>query len=151
MKMTNQWNIFIYRLWAPIYDATINHFFMPGRKRALEVLALKPGERVLIVGIGTGADFPWLPEGVETTGIDISPEMLARARPKLPGCCATVELIQGDAQTQVVADDSYDAALLNLLLSVVTDGHACLQTTLQVLKPVGGQWCLISSCQTRAF
>lgn len=137
MKMTNQWNIFIYRLWAPVYDTTINHFFMPGRKRALEVLALKPGEHVLIVGIGTGADLPWLPAGVEATGIDISSEMLARAREKLPGCSADVQLIQGDAQAQVVADGSFDAALLNLLLSVVTDGHACLQATLQALKPGG--------------
>ena len=35
MKMTNRWSRFIYRLCAPIYDAALGHFFMPGRKRAL--------------------------------------------------------------------------------------------------------------------
>ena len=37
MKMTNRWNRFIYRLWAPVYAATVNHMFMPGRRRAMDV------------------------------------------------------------------------------------------------------------------
>lgn len=137
MKMTNRWNRFVYRLWAPVYDATVNHFFLPGRKRALEALALQPGERVLIVGIGTGADLPFLPEGVEATGIDLSPEMLAKARLKLPQCRAKVELIQGDAQESLVGEKTFDAAILNLILSVAPDGGACLQSTLMALKPGG--------------
>ena len=36
MKMTNQRNLLAYRHWAPIYDATVHHLFMPGRKRALQ-------------------------------------------------------------------------------------------------------------------
>jgi phosphatidylethanolamine/phosphatidyl-N-methylethanolamine N-methyltransferase len=63
MKMSNRWNRIIYRLWAPVYDSTVNHFFRPGRKWALEVLALQPGERVLLPGVGTGADLPLLPTG----------------------------------------------------------------------------------------
>ena len=43
MKMTNRWNQFIYRLWAPIYDSTVNRIFLPGRKRALDLLDLQPG------------------------------------------------------------------------------------------------------------
>jgi len=43
VKMTNRWNQFIYRLWAPIYDVALGHFFMPGRKRALELLGLQSG------------------------------------------------------------------------------------------------------------
>ena len=137
MKMTNLHNLATYRLWAPVYDATVNHIFAPGRKRALEVLALQPGEKVLIVGIGTGADLPFLPEGVEATGIDLSPDMLAKARLKLPACRATVNLIQGDAQVLLVPENSCDAAILNLILSVVPDGRACLQAALRALKPGG--------------
>jgi len=137
MKMTNLHNLAAYRLWAPVYDATVNRFFISGRRRALEVLALQPGEKVLIVGVGTGADFPYLPAGVEATGIDLSPEMLAKARNKLPACRATVELIQGDAQALLVPENSCDAAILNLILSVIPDGHACLQSALRALKPGG--------------
>jgi ubiquinone/menaquinone biosynthesis C-methylase UbiE len=137
MKMTNRWNQFIYRLWAPIYDSTVNRIFLPGRKRALELLDLQPGEQVLIVGIGTGADLPLLPAGVSVTGIDLSPEMLAKCRLKLSRCPATVKLIEGDAQTSLVEPASFDAVILNLILSVIPDGNACLRSALCALKPGG--------------
>jgi phosphatidylethanolamine/phosphatidyl-N-methylethanolamine N-methyltransferase len=108
MKLTNRWNQFIYRLWAPIYDSTVNHVFMPGRKRALELLALRSGERVIIVGVGTGADFPLLPQGVDATGVDLSPDMLAKARLKLDRYPVSVKLIQGDAQTLLVDEAAFD-------------------------------------------
>jgi phosphatidylethanolamine/phosphatidyl-N-methylethanolamine N-methyltransferase len=137
MKMTNRWNRFIYRLWAPVYDATINRLFRPGRKRAMELLDLQPGESVLVVGVGTGADLPLLPPGVQAVGIDLSTEMLAKARSKLPLPGRDVSLIQGDAQTLLVEQASYDALLLNLILSVIPDGKACLRENLRALKPDG--------------
>jgi phosphatidylethanolamine/phosphatidyl-N-methylethanolamine N-methyltransferase len=137
MKMTNLHNLTAYRRWAPIYDATVNHIFLPGRKRAFEVLALRRGERVLLVGVGTGADFPYLPGGVDVMGIDLSPEMLSRARLKLKHCVADVTLIQGDAQNLLVKPASFDAVVLNLILSVIPDGRACLQAAIQALKPGG--------------
>jgi ubiquinone/menaquinone biosynthesis C-methylase UbiE len=137
MKMTNHWNRFIYRLWAPIYDSTVDHFFRPGRRRALELLNLQGGEKVLLVGVGTGADLPLLPEGVDATGIDLSPDMLAKARLKRTRNLLAVELIQGDAQTLLVDEASFDAVILNLILSVIPDGNACLQSALRALKPKG--------------
>ena len=137
MKMTNHWNQIIYRLWAPIYDSTVNRLFEPGRKRSIGLLNLQPGERVLLVGVGTGADLPFLPGGVEATGVDLSPDMLAKARLKLPNCRAAVKLIQGDAQVLQVPESTYDAAILNLILSVVPDSRACLQSALRAVKPGG--------------
>ena len=137
MKMTNRWNRIIYRLWAPIYDATVNRFFLPGRRRAMEVLALQPGERVYIVGAGTGADLPFLPRGGKAVGVDYSPEMLRMARRKLPHLLSAVQLVQGDAQQRLVPEGSFDAAILNLILSVIPDGQACLRATLSALKPGG--------------
>lgn len=137
MKMTNRWNQFIYRLWAPIYDSTVNRIFMQGRRRAMQLLDLRGEERVLIPGIGTGADLPLLPAGVEVTGIDLSPAMLAKARLKLDRCPAAVKLIEGDAQALLVEPVSFDAVILNLILSVIPDGNACLQSALCALKPNG--------------
>src|SRR5512135_2258354 len=113
MKMTNRWNQFVYRLWAPVYDSTVNRIFMRGRRRAMQLLDLQPGERVLIPGIGTGADLPLLPAGVEVTGIDLSPAMLAKARRKLERCPARVKLIEGDAQALLVEPLSFDTVILN--------------------------------------
>ncbi len=137
MKMTNGWNRFIYRLWAPVYDATVGRFFLPGRKRAFDLLNLQPGERVLLVGVGTGADLPLLPEGVQATGIDFSPDMLARARRKLPLAGREINLLEGDAQQLLVDEFSYDAVIFNLILSVIPDGSACLGENLRALKPGG--------------
>jgi phosphatidylethanolamine/phosphatidyl-N-methylethanolamine N-methyltransferase len=137
MKMTNRWNRFIYRLWSPVYDSTVGHFFLPGRKRALALLDLQPGEHVLLVGCGTGADLPFLPEGVEAVGIDLSPEMLARAHARLPLPGRSVTLIMGDAQHLLVEEFSFDTVIFNLILSVIPDGATCLRENLRALKPGG--------------
>lgn len=137
MKMTNHWNQFIYRLWAPIYDATVGHFFLLGRRRAIEVLYLQPGERILLVGAGTGADLPLLPQGVQAVGVDLSADMLAQARQKLPLPGREVTLLQGDAQQLLVDEAAFDAVIFNLILSVIPDGAACLRENLRALKPDG--------------
>jgi ubiquinone/menaquinone biosynthesis C-methylase UbiE len=137
MKMTNRWIQFIYRLWAPIYDTTVGHFFLPGRQRAIELLNLQPGERVLLVGVGTGADLPLLPMGVQAIGVDISPYMLSRAQQKLPLPGRDVALLQGDAQQLLVDEARFDAVIFNLILSVIPDAAACLKENLRALKPGG--------------
>jgi phosphatidylethanolamine/phosphatidyl-N-methylethanolamine N-methyltransferase len=137
MKMNNRWNRIIYRLWAPIYDSTVEHFFVRGRRRAIQILSMQPGERLLLVGVGTGLDLPLLPVGVEAVGIDLSTAMLGRARAKLPLPGRNVSLLQGDAQQLLVDEGSFDAVLFNLILSVIPDGAACLRENLRALKPGG--------------
>ena len=138
MKLTNRWNRFVYRLWSPIYDGLFDRFFAaPGRRRAMQVLDLRPGEGVLLVGVGTGADLPLLPTGVCAVGLDLSPDMLARAQAKLPLVGRDVTLIRGDAQSLPLSAEGFDTAVLHLVLSVVPDGAACLQETLRALRPAG--------------
>jgi phosphatidylethanolamine/phosphatidyl-N-methylethanolamine N-methyltransferase len=138
LKLTNRWNRLIYRLWSPIYDGLFDRFFAaPGRRQAMQRLDLQPGERVLLVGVGTGADLPLLPAGVRAVGVDLSPDMLVRAAAKLPLAGRDVMLMQGDAQVLPLPAGQFDAALLNLVLSVVPDGAACLRETLRALRPNG--------------
>jgi ubiquinone/menaquinone biosynthesis C-methylase UbiE len=138
MKLTNDWNKFIYRLWSPVYDPLFDRYFVSAaRKRSIGVLAPQSGERVLLLGVGTGADLPLLPEGVRALGIDLSAEMLARARRKLPLPRREIELREGDAQALSVEDGSFDAAVLHLVLSVVPDGRACFRETMRALRPGG--------------
>lgn len=137
MKLTNDWNRLIYGLWSPVYDVLDRGFFAPERRRAVEALKLQPGERVLLVGVGTGADLPLLPEGVTAVGVDFSPDMLKRAQAKLPLAGRAITLIRGDAQKQVVAEGRFDAVILHLILSVIPDGAACWRESLRALKPGG--------------
>lgn len=137
MTRTNQQNVAAYRRLAPIYDAVFGPLFARLRRHALGMLALRPGERVLLVGVGTGADLPLLPEGVTAVAVDLSEVMLARARARLPLPGRRVALALADAQALPLADRVFDAALLNLILSVVPDGRVCAAETARVLRAGG--------------
>jgi phosphatidylethanolamine/phosphatidyl-N-methylethanolamine N-methyltransferase len=138
IKLGNRWNRFIYRLWSPVYDGLFDRFFVAAeRRRAMAILDLKPGERVLLVGVGTGADLPLLPKGVRAVGLDLSPHMLGWARAKLPLPELAASLVQADAQLLPLGKDVFDAAVLNLILSVAPDGARCWQETLRAVRPGG--------------
>lgn len=137
MKMTDQRNRTVYRLWAPVYDAILGNMFAAGRQRANQLLNAQPHEQVLLVGAGTGADLPLLPKGVRAVGIDLSPDMLARAYARRGTLAAQATFTIANAQVLPFANDSFDAAILNLILSVVPDATVCLHETLRVLKPTG--------------
>lgn len=126
------WNRRRYTLWAPIYDAIAR--FRRQRRRSLELLGLRPGERVLIVGAGTGADLPYLPDGLQVLATDLTPAMLARAQDRArPG----VELRVMDGQRLDLPDASFDAVILHLILAVIPDPVACLREATRVLRPGG--------------
>lgn len=127
----------IYRAWAPVYDRLLQRFFAPGRAAAVQTLDPRPGERVLLVGVGTGEDLPLLPAGVTAVGIDLSEPMLERARKRLPHTAATVDLRLGDAAALDLATASFDAVILNLVLSVVPAPATVMAEALRVLRPGG--------------
>lgn len=124
-----------YRLWAPIYDGLFGPALERARRRSLALLALQQGERVVVPGVGTGLDLPMLPAGVEAVGLDLSPQMLGRARRKRSP--ASVELREGDAQALPFPEASFDAAVLHLLVSVVPDGGRAFAEAWRVVKPGG--------------
>ena len=77
-----------YRARAGVYDLELA-LFEPIRRRAVEALALRPGQTVLDVGCGTGLSLPLLHAGVgeagHIVGIEQSPEMIERARERVRG------------------------------------------------------------------
>lgn len=138
MRVTNFWNQLIYRLWAPIYNQIFDRLAFAGaRRRSIQALAVRPGECVVLPGVGTGADLPLLPAGVRAIGIDFSPHMLAQAQRQAATWQATVLLVQGDAMNLPLATGAADAAVLHLVLSVVPDGRACAQETARTLRAEG--------------
>ncbi|HEX7181406.1 MAG TPA: methyltransferase domain-containing protein [Thermoanaerobaculia bacterium] len=126
------WNRQRYTFWAPFYDLVAR--FRRQRRRSIELLDLKPGERVLIVGAGTGADLPLIPPGVEVLATDLTPAMLERARPRSR---RGIELRVMDGQRLELPDAGFDAVILHLILAVIPDPVACLREAARVLKPGG--------------
>lgn len=137
MRLTNRWNRLVYGLWSPVYDSALGWFFRPGRERAHAVAAVRSGERVLLLGVGTGADLPLLPAGVRAVGIDLSEAMLERARARLPLPMREIVLQVGDAQAPAVEPGSFDVVMLELILSVVPDARACMREAVRAVRPGG--------------
>lgn len=138
MSKANRWNRIIYTLWSPFYDLLINASLLTrARRRAFELLALRRGERVCLIGVGTGADFPLLPEGITAVGVDLSKAMLAKARRKLPLDGRDVTLEQANAEDLPFDDESFDVAVMTLILSVAADGAACLREAVRVTRAGG--------------
>ncbi len=126
----------IYSLWAPVYDAIFKPLSARPRRHAIDLLALRPGECVLLPGVGTGLDLPLLPAGVEVLGIEYNPAMLAQARRKQRADCP-ITLLHGDAQALELPDASVDAVIFHLVLSVIPDGAAAFREGWRVLRPGG--------------
>lgn len=128
----NAWLRLRYSLYAAFYD--LGPGFREERRRAVEMLRLRPGERVLVVGVGTGADLPLLPPFVRVLGVDLTPAMLERARLQAgPG----TELRVMDALRLDLPSEAFDAVLLHQVLEVVPDPVACLAEAARVLRPGG--------------
>ena len=129
---SNAWLRFRYKLWAPHYDRVTK--LHPQRRRSVELLALRPGERLVIVGCGTGADLPFVPADVEVLAADLSPDMLRQARAHArPG----IDFRVMDGMALDLPDGSFDAAILHMVLEVIPDPARCLAESARVLRPGG--------------
>ncbi|WP_026122592.1 class I SAM-dependent methyltransferase [Nocardiopsis halotolerans] len=93
--------------------------------------------RVLEVAVGTGHNLPYYPDGVEVTGVDLSPGMLARARARAAGLGGRVDLREGDAQDLAFGDGEFDTVVCALALCTIPDQYRALSEMRRVLRPGG--------------
>jgi phosphatidylethanolamine/phosphatidyl-N-methylethanolamine N-methyltransferase len=128
-----------YRRYANVYDALFGPVLQPGRKAVLEALECRPGERVLEVGVGTGLSLPLYPPFVRVTGVDLSSEMLEKARMRVRRRELTnVEgLHEMDAQAMDFPDASFDKIVAMYVVSVVQEPGRLLSELHRVCKPNG--------------
>ena len=111
--------------------------------RALALLDLAPGERVLELGCGTGVFLPALAAAVgpngEVVGLDHNPGFLqeARHRVEIAGVSARVTLEEADAMRLPFPAASFDAVHVERVLMHLEDPDAALRDVCRVLKPGG--------------
>src|SRR3990172_3732454 len=98
-----------YRRWAPVYDNTFGRVAAEGRKHAVEIINQRRG-RVLEVGVGSGLSLPAYGRELEIVGIDLSPEMLAKARERVAALRLSniAGLYEMDAGALEFPDASFD-------------------------------------------
>jgi phosphatidylethanolamine/phosphatidyl-N-methylethanolamine N-methyltransferase len=126
-----------YTLLAPVYDALVSAPLDHWRQKSLAQLGDTQGKRILINGIGSGLDIPYLPRDASLVGSDITPAMLARAKRRATEHNCEIELVCADSQQLPFENNSFDVIVMHLILAVVPDSVRALQEAARVLKPGG--------------
>jgi len=103
---------------------------------------LAPGERVLDLGSGAGTDSLVAAQMVapagSVTGIDMTTEMLAKARAAAAEMGAdSVEFVEGEVERLPFADGSFDVVISNGVVDLVPDKDAVYSEIHRVLAPGG--------------
>ncbi len=126
----------VYSVLARVYDDFFDWALGPGRRRAIDRLRGRSGDRVLEIGVGTGLSLPEYPRQFHITGIDISEPMLERARNRLSRIGRTgVDLRLMDARALGFEDETFDHALAPYVMSVVPEPEKVMAEIRRVCRP----------------
>lgn len=128
-----------YRRWAGIYDTAFGGVSSKGRLRAVSLINRLPGRDVLEVGVGTGLALPHYDRDKRITGIDLSTEMLrkARERTRKDGLAHVEALHEMDAEATPFQDDAFDIAVGMFVASVVPNPQRLLAEMRRLVRPGG--------------
>lgn len=120
---------------AAIYDVIDRS--ISGKQRR-ELLKSATGE-VLEVGVGTGANLPYYPEGVKVTGIDFSPGMLNKAKERASSLTggAEIHLEELDVEALPFPDQTFDTIVTSCVYCSVPDPVKGMKEMRRVLKDDG--------------
>lgn len=138
-----------YRRWAPVYDNTFGRVARAGRRHAVEAINDSHG-RVLEVGVGTGLSLPEYGSHLEIVGIDLSPEMLEKARERVSSndLSNVTGLHEMDAADLRFPDQSFDTVVAMYVMTVVPEPERVMRELSRIVKP-GGQVLLVNHFSQR--
>jgi phosphatidylethanolamine/phosphatidyl-N-methylethanolamine N-methyltransferase len=127
-----------YARWAPVYDVVYDKLTEPAARAAVNA-AVACGPKILEAGVGTGLSLPYYPAHAEVYGVDLSEDMLRRARMKVEqrGLSHVKSLQVMDVCRLGFADQSFDAVAAQFLITLVPDPEGALDEFARVLRPGG--------------
>jgi SAM-dependent methyltransferase len=129
-------------VWAAGDYQQIAELIWDAGRVAVEHAAIRPGEEVLDVACGTGnAAIRAALAGGRVVGIDLTPELLERARRVAAAWGAEAEWIEGDAERLPFGDDEFDVALSTFGVMFAPDQERAAAELVRVLRP-GGRFVL---------
>jgi ubiquinone/menaquinone biosynthesis C-methylase UbiE len=135
-----------YRRCAPAYDRRYARYSQGTLGRSLALVPERATD-LLDIACGTGLFESMLRESrprLRITGVDLSPEMLDRARERFAGD-PNISFVVGSAERLPFADASFDVIACNNAFHLVQDGSAALREFRRVLRPAGRviivDWC----------
>ena len=127
-----------YARWAPVYDIVYDRLTEPAARCAVEA-AMACGPRILEAGVGTGLSLGYYRPDVEVHGVDLSEDMLRRAREKVArrGLTHVRGLQVMDVCRLGYAEETFDAVAAQFLITLVPSPEQALTEFARVLKPGG--------------
>ena len=130
-----------YTLLAPIYDTLVSGPIDSYREKSISRIKNSSNTKILINGIGSGLDIPYLPVDAHFIGTDITPAMLERAKKRAQNYLIdhplNISFQLADSQALPFEDDSFDTVIMHLILAVVPQPEQALKEACRVLKPGG--------------
>ena len=154
------WQTNIWNRMSDVYMREIDRRFVPVIEEVIARAGLRPGERALDIGAGTGSAAlraaTLVAPGGSVTGIDISSEMLALARRRAEELgLDNISFREGSAEAIPAADAAFDVALASLSLMYVIDRDAAAREIARVIKPggrlVAAAWAGPEQCDIARF
>jgi phosphatidylethanolamine/phosphatidyl-N-methylethanolamine N-methyltransferase len=128
----------VYEKLASVYDFTFGPTLHPGRVRSIKRIGIRPGDRVLEVGVGTGINAALYPCECSVTGIDLSASMLEKARERVARHdIHNMRLLEMDAADLKFADETFDIVYAPYVISVVPDPVAVAREMRRVCRRGG--------------
>ena len=128
----------VYSDLARFYDFFFGRVFVDREHEVIESLNLRPGNRVLEVGVGTGIALDGYPPYAHVVAIDPSADMLKRAKKRVTeNGWKHIELSLGDALNLDYPDNSFDYVTSFHVLTVVPDPYRMMSEMVRVCKPGG--------------
>jgi ubiquinone/menaquinone biosynthesis C-methylase UbiE len=122
---------------APFYDGVEVLAERRYRRWRANLWSEIKGPRVLEVGVGTGKNIPYYPDGIDITAIDFTPGMLERAGRRAARLNVDVDLRLGDAQNLDFADATFNEIVATFVYCSVEDPVRGLEEVARVLKKGG--------------
>jgi SAM-dependent methyltransferase len=123
-----------YRAWVQTYDRPGNAAFDMDAPEVTRIVDTLPAGVALDAACGTGRYAGWLAaRGHRVIGVDSSPDMLARARDRVP----LGEFLRGDLHRLPVADGRVDLVVCGLALTHVAALEPVMAEFARVLRPGG--------------
>ncbi len=138
--MNNSRISIVYNNYSYFYDLVFNRTLNQGRRKAIKLMNIKPNEKIIEIGVGTGLSFKYYPQQfeIEITGIDLSEKMLTKAdRQRSKHKNIDITLQQMDGENTSFENDSFDKVVIMYTYSVTPNPEKLLSEALRICHPMG--------------
>lgn len=139
----------VYNNYSAVYDKIFGLVYENGRNEAVKMISLNGEEKILEIGVGTGISLTKYPRTVGIVGIDLSKEMLEKAKERVDKYnLKNVELRIENAEEMSFQKDEFDKVIVMYVLSVTPNPEVLLEKALSVCKE-GGELIIVNHFSKR--